>query len=323
MKIKYVPLESAAFMTDPDFIAMDLSERGVYISLILSLYMNNGCLNMSENLHFLCGCSSEEFKNIFSKIAYKFRIKNSKIFHKKVSKVLAAQKKFMQVAYISGLKGGRPKKGTLNPPLTNSKRKRKRNEIVKENNINSNSKDKITDVSMQKENYQKNEIPESSISHSMRGQDARDTSIRGQDARDTNSISTNSLSRSSNSLRVEGVPPSCNSMRGQDARDTSAILYMEQNSPEHIEASKPRIALLKAAFIFHDKLNKILFAKTRSDRTCFKNIGQFLVDGCCSGKFNLEIFDRAIELAKEAKSGENPNALFMSLMRSQLGYSRK
>jgi hypothetical protein len=42
MKIKYVQLESEAFLTDLDFIAMTLEERGAYWTLILYLYCNKG-----------------------------------------------------------------------------------------------------------------------------------------------------------------------------------------------------------------------------------------------------------------------------------------
>jgi hypothetical protein len=42
MKIKYVQLESEAFLTDLDFVAMTLEQRGAYLTLILFLYCNNG-----------------------------------------------------------------------------------------------------------------------------------------------------------------------------------------------------------------------------------------------------------------------------------------
>ena len=35
MKVKYVQLELGAFLTDLDFIAMTLEERGAYFTLIL------------------------------------------------------------------------------------------------------------------------------------------------------------------------------------------------------------------------------------------------------------------------------------------------
>ena len=112
-KIKYVQLEPGAFLTDPDFIKMKVEERGIYCHLILLLYSNGGSLNYDDKMHLLFNCSKEEFEKYFSKISHKFRIKNNRIYHKKVSKVLAHQKKLMQIARNAGLKGGRPKKGTL------------------------------------------------------------------------------------------------------------------------------------------------------------------------------------------------------------------
>ena len=112
-KIKYVQLEPRAFFSDADFLMMNPDERGIYITILLALYCSKGSLKYDKKLSIMCNCSEEFFEEIFSKISHKFRIKNSKIFHKKVSKVLAKQKKIMQASKKAGLKGGRPKKGTL------------------------------------------------------------------------------------------------------------------------------------------------------------------------------------------------------------------
>ena len=74
--------------------------------------------------------------------------------------------------------------------------------------------------------------------------------------------------------------------------------------------------------MFMSSLNGILHAKTQSDKTGFRNICRYLCDECMKGRFNVEIFDRALELAKEARRGQNPNALFMSLARKELGYKK-
>ena len=42
MRIKYVQLESDAFLTDLDFITMSPAERGVYCSLVLLLNSSDG-----------------------------------------------------------------------------------------------------------------------------------------------------------------------------------------------------------------------------------------------------------------------------------------
>lgn len=96
------------------------------------------------------------------------------------------------------------------------------------------------------------------------------------------------------------------------------------HSSSHTAEQETTIKNIEIARItFLDRLNHILAVRTRSDRTAFNNICDFLADGCRCGKFNMEIFDRAIDLAKEAKGGQNPNALFMSLVQKELGYKKK
>jgi len=273
-KIKFVPLESDAFLTDPDFIAMTPDERGVYITMILLLYSSGGSVKLKDSLHLVFGCSSDEFKIIFTKISFKFRIKNGKIFHKKVSKVLAAQKKFLQVSRNKGLKGMASRWGSDSTAITN------------ENETKSKTKDK------DKSNSKRDCLNSSADSTTTKVSDSN------------SSISPAAIVRSSNSLREQNAQ----AMPGQ--------------SPFNAQASQSGSRLNCEAILFIDKLGKILFAKTRSDRTAFNNVTNFLTEGVRSGKFNLEIFARALQYAKESKSGDNPNALFMSLMKSQLGYER-
>jgi hypothetical protein len=109
------------------------------------------------------------------------------------------------------------------------------------------------------------------------------------------SDSTSSLSRSSNSVR------------------SSSYTVEQDTTIKNIE---------KARIRFLDRLNHILAVLTRSDRTAFNNICDYLADGCRNGKFNIDIFERALDLAKEARNGQNPNALFMSRVRKELGYKK-
>ena len=277
-KIKFVQLEPGAFLTDPDFIKMTPAQRGIYISLILALYCNNGQLKLDKNIGKIRGCSQKIFLSLFSKISHKFRIKNGKIFHKKVSKVIAHQKKLMQIAKESGLKGAKVTWGAHGNENENEKGNETKTKNVSNNISNSNISDCL--------NSKKDST--------------------AQDSSNTNSsISTKNLIRPSNSLRK---------------RIDNQIKTMDELNFTNDTVSNSRINVTAVRFI--DSLGKYLFAKTRSDRSCFLNVSRFLADGCREGKFNLEIFDRALSYAKEAKSGENPNALFMSLMRSQLGYER-
>jgi uncharacterized protein YdaU (DUF1376 family) len=132
-KIKFVPLEFDAFLTDPDFIAMNPPERGIYLSLILALYSIGGSLKLNDKTFKMCGCdNNEEFKKYFSKISFKFREKNGKIFHKKVTKVLREQKKFMQVSSNKGLKAANARWHGQCSCITNEN-ETKRNEIEKRN----------------------------------------------------------------------------------------------------------------------------------------------------------------------------------------------
>ena len=69
---KYVSLEPDAFLSDLDFQAMTAEQRGVYFTLILYLYCNNGQIEYDEyKLRNLCNISSE-FD--FESVLYKFRI---------------------------------------------------------------------------------------------------------------------------------------------------------------------------------------------------------------------------------------------------------
>ena len=55
MKIKYVQLESEAFLTDLDYITMSHAERSVYCTLIFYLTSNNGkCEYKPSVLSKLC-----------------------------------------------------------------------------------------------------------------------------------------------------------------------------------------------------------------------------------------------------------------------------
>ena len=57
MKVRFVQLESDAFLTDIDFITMSPAQRGVYCSLILYLNSNDGkCTFDPPALSRLCGC---------------------------------------------------------------------------------------------------------------------------------------------------------------------------------------------------------------------------------------------------------------------------
>jgi len=42
--------------------------------------------------------------------------------------------------------------------------------------------------------------------------------------------------------------------------------------------------------------------------------------GCATGHFKEEIFDRVLDYAREASTGRKPTAVFMALIKKELGY---
>ncbi|MHC4244786.1 MAG: hypothetical protein ACYS3N_03165 [Planctomycetota bacterium] len=106
MKIKYVQLESEAFLTDLDFIAMTLEERGAYFTLILYLNCNKGkCQLDIPVLSKLCNKIPKAFEKIWQNISKKFQTRSGVIKHKRVTKELTKAKKFRQAKRKAGLKG--------------------------------------------------------------------------------------------------------------------------------------------------------------------------------------------------------------------------
>jgi len=107
MKIKYVQLESDAFLTDIDFVQFTPAERGVYCSLILYLTSNDGkCTSEPEALSRICNCDSvEQFEKIWEKVSKKFQSRNGMIKHKRVAKELSRARKLRQAKRKAGLSG--------------------------------------------------------------------------------------------------------------------------------------------------------------------------------------------------------------------------
>jgi len=50
------------------------------------------------------------------------------------------------------------------------------------------------------------------------------------------------------------------------------------------------------------------------------NKGKWLVAGCESGRFDGEIFARVLDLARQARQGNNPAGLLMAMLKKELGY---
>jgi len=131
MKIKYVQLESSAFLTDLDFIAMTLEERGLYCTLILYIYSNNGKCELDiPVLSRLTNCKNiETFEKIWQNVSKKFQTRSGVIKHKRVTKELRSAKRFRQAKSRAGLKGAEKRWHGHSTAIT---KERKGNVIEKE-----------------------------------------------------------------------------------------------------------------------------------------------------------------------------------------------
>jgi len=77
------------------------------------------------------------------------------------------------------------------------------------------------------------------------------------------------------------------------------------------------------ASAFHQTLTGIIRPKDCSDRTAFRRVAKWLADECNQGRFDGDIFPVVLDLAREAAGPEcrKPAAVFMSLIKKELGYS--
>ena len=71
---------------------------------------------------------------------------------------------------------------------------------------------------------------------------------------------------------------------------------------------------------FNSALTGIIRPRTRSDRTCFRNVTNWLAAGIATGRFNAQIYDRVLDYAKEASQGRNPPAVFIAILKKELNY---
>ena len=233
MKIKYVQLESEAFLTDLDYIIMSHAERSVYCTLIFYLTSNNGkCEYKPSALSKLCHCeNAEEFEEIWQGISKKFQVRSNVVKHKRVTKELRRAKKFIQAKRRAGLKGAEKRWHSHSIDVA-KETKRNVNEKKKKNNSNK---------------------------------------------------------------------------------------YSSEQSLSFSGSARPHLRALN----FNSALINIIKPRTQSDRTCFRNITNWLTAGCATGQFNNEIFARVLDYAREANAGRNPAAVFMALLKKELNYRPK
>jgi uncharacterized protein YdaU (DUF1376 family) len=215
MKVRFVQLESEAFLTDIDFMRMSAAERGVYVTLLFYLYCNGAeCEFDPQGLGRLCNC--EDFSKIWSNISKKFQTRNGVIKHKRVTKELKMAKKFIQHQRKAGLTGA-------------SKRWR---------------------------------------GHSAANSGAIANETKG-----------NVIEKESKALTNT---------------DTSGLASSSSDTV------RPEVQ----ALYFNQHLTNIIRPRSQSDRTCFRNVTNWLTKGCAEGMFTQEIFARVLDLADEAKTAK-------------------
>lgn len=113
-KIRFVQLESSAFLTDPDFMRMNCEQRGVYCSLILLLYCNNGELQLDSTANGLpCSkniadlCNDWEIESKLDSVLSKFDFKDGVLTHKRVTEELGRAAAFSESKRQAGLMGAK------------------------------------------------------------------------------------------------------------------------------------------------------------------------------------------------------------------------
>ncbi len=117
--IQYVQLDSSDFLTDIDFQMMDAEQRGVYCSIILYLYCNEGRIELNggegitlldsrtSKLAQMSGClkTGAAWETLWNRIAHKFQITGDILTHKRVSEELKRSEDFIKAKSDAGKKG--------------------------------------------------------------------------------------------------------------------------------------------------------------------------------------------------------------------------
>jgi len=88
------------------------------------------------------------------------------------------------------------------------------------------------------------------------------------------------------------------------------------------EACETPGALAVRILDFNQSLQQIIRPRNQSDRTSFRNIGNWLMVKIQAGEFNERIIPRVLEYAAEAVKGKsrNPAAVFTSILKRELKY---
>jgi hypothetical protein len=77
--------------------------------------------------------------------------------------------------------------------------------------------------------------------------------------------------------------------------------------------------------VFERTLKIVISPRNQSDRTGFRNLTNWLRDSCKAKIFDMDcIFRRVLDFALEASGpgSKNPAAVFMSILKKELGYKK-
>jgi hypothetical protein len=81
-------------------------------------------------------------------------------------------------------------------------------------------------------------------------------------------------------------------------------------------------SLATRTLAFFETLVATLPPRSVSDRTCFRRLSEWLRDEIRAGRLTDDAFAQVLLYAREAGVGRarNPNAVFMSILRKEIGY---
>jgi hypothetical protein len=168
MDIKYVQLEPAAFLSDVQFIQMTMAERGIYWTLILLLYCNNGEIYLapdkndpeipdSDFLRGLLGgyvAGYDESDTCIEAVMVKFNYQDGILTQKRVTEELKRSHNYIE----SGRKGAEKRwnrganRGTIKGANANENETK-----VKKSNIRFETKESIPDKAIVSDSF-KNKV---------------------------------------------------------------------------------------------------------------------------------------------------------------------
>jgi hypothetical protein len=88
-KIRYVSIDPSAFLLGPQFMALNLHQRGLYISMLLYLCVNNGTIPADKStLKRIIGYRVGNFEKYFASISHLFTSKGKKLYSPLVNNAL-------------------------------------------------------------------------------------------------------------------------------------------------------------------------------------------------------------------------------------------